>query len=495
MGKRRNCFVTRLVCLGLSSCCGRRRRPKCLLAMRGEVILEDLNVGRVICDSRERMIAEQVDDAEAAPNHDFLSVLRDSLDLASWFLSPSTNRVSEESVGGLVGECRSAPVVVLVSNCSLDARIFVLLCQRWRRVGQSTLGAHPFELALYRPSGHVPTSVPKQRLRQFFRLVVLSNPLAEYLVGGGGDRAGSATTASVLHRAVFFDLGNIALDSSNGDLRQTNSRGKRSMAVVPEPLPLPVSDASVPRDKCHRYCLTSLQHPKQRCIGFARRRVGRGGRVHLDRAYTSLDEYWADLGFSICDNSKNGFISNEFLQEIRNEWLHFKPEKQSASRSPSPGGDSLEPNFVIPCDVTCTDSDLFTEPLHMDLTVLPLSLSCGPVLCDADDGADQDKEKAEGEEERKGSGGLRDGGKLPEVERQPTLNGPATVDMTESSSYSIPVVTPQLPDVILSHSVPSSKPLASITARLPDCKPLAFIPSDQKLVKRTWISWAGARVV
>ena len=164
--------------------------------------------------------------------------------------------------------------------------------------------------------------------------------------------------------------------------------------------------------------------------------------------------------------------------------LHFKPEKQSASRSPSPGGDSLEPNYVIPCDVTCTDSDLFTEPLHMDLTVLPLSLSCGPVLCDADDGADQDKEKAEGEEEGKGSGGLRDEGKLPEVERQPTLNGPASVDMTESSSYSIPVVTPQLPDVILSHSVPSSKPLASITARLPDCKPIAFIPSDQKLVKR-----------
>ena len=50
-----------------------------------------------------------------------------------------------------------------------------------------------------------------------------------------------------------------------------------------QPLPLPVSDAAVPRDKRHRYCLTSLQHPKQRCIGFARRRVGRGGRwiAHL----------------------------------------------------------------------------------------------------------------------------------------------------------------------------------------------------------------------
>ncbi|KAM8822807.1 enhancer of polycomb homolog 1 isoform 2-T3 [Spinachia spinachia] len=41
-------------------------------------------------------------------------------------------------------------------------------------------------------------------------------------------------------------------------------------------------------DPRFRYCLTSLNMP-WRCIGLARRRVGRGGRVLLDRAYTDLD--------------------------------------------------------------------------------------------------------------------------------------------------------------------------------------------------------------
>ncbi|XP_051910605.1 enhancer of polycomb homolog 1-like isoform X3 [Hippocampus zosterae] len=37
-----------------------------------------------------------------------------------------------------------------------------------------------------------------------------------------------------------------------------------------------------------RYCLTSLNTP-QRCVGLARRRVGRGGRFLLDRAHADLD--------------------------------------------------------------------------------------------------------------------------------------------------------------------------------------------------------------
>ncbi|XP_040022991.2 enhancer of polycomb homolog 1 isoform X2 [Gasterosteus aculeatus] len=41
-------------------------------------------------------------------------------------------------------------------------------------------------------------------------------------------------------------------------------------------------------DTRFRYCLTSLNMPR-RCIGLARRRVGRGGRVLLDRAHTDLD--------------------------------------------------------------------------------------------------------------------------------------------------------------------------------------------------------------
>ncbi|XP_067342441.1 enhancer of polycomb homolog 1 isoform X2 [Channa argus] len=42
-------------------------------------------------------------------------------------------------------------------------------------------------------------------------------------------------------------------------------------------------------DPCFRYCLTSLNMPR-RCIGLARRRVGRGGRVLLDRAHTDQDD-------------------------------------------------------------------------------------------------------------------------------------------------------------------------------------------------------------
>ncbi|XP_053198374.1 enhancer of polycomb homolog 1-like [Scomber japonicus] len=43
-----------------------------------------------------------------------------------------------------------------------------------------------------------------------------------------------------------------------------------------------------------RYCLTSLNIPR-RCIGLARRRVGRGGRILLDRAHTDLDSICQSL--------------------------------------------------------------------------------------------------------------------------------------------------------------------------------------------------------
>ncbi|KAM9333678.1 enhancer of polycomb homolog 1-like isoform 2-T2 [Pholidichthys leucotaenia] len=47
-------------------------------------------------------------------------------------------------------------------------------------------------------------------------------------------------------------------------------------------------------DPRFRYCLTSLNVPR-RCIGLARRRVGRGGRILLDRADTGLDNICQSL--------------------------------------------------------------------------------------------------------------------------------------------------------------------------------------------------------
>lgn len=56
-------------------------------------------------------------------------------------------------------------------------------------------------------------------------------------------------------------------------------------------------------DKRYRYTLTSLSSPK-RCIGFARRRVGRGGRVILDRLTTDLDDFWRTLDFTIYEPNR-----------------------------------------------------------------------------------------------------------------------------------------------------------------------------------------------
>lgn len=92
-------------------------------------------------------------------------------------------------------------------------------------------------------------------------------------------------------------------------------------------------------DRRYRFCLTSLSKPNSRCIGFARRRYGRGGRYEsrtdeshvftetfslpiysllFDRAYTPLDPLWSELSRS---SLSNGFPSSELLNEIKNEWL------------------------------------------------------------------------------------------------------------------------------------------------------------------------------
>lgn len=51
-------------------------------------------------------------------------------------------------------------------------------------------------------------------------------------------------------------------------------------------------------DKKYRYTLTSITKPK-RCIGFARRRIGRGGRIILDRLSNEEDDFWRTLDYTI----------------------------------------------------------------------------------------------------------------------------------------------------------------------------------------------------
>ncbi|XP_077993273.1 enhancer of polycomb homolog 1-like isoform X1 [Glandiceps talaboti] len=108
-------------------------------------------------------------------------------------------------------------------------------------------------------------------------------------------------------------------------------------------------------DHRYRFTCTSLRTPR-RCIGFARRRVGRGGRVILDRAYTPIDDHLSDLENSNTSSSlPNGLPLSEILREIRdNKWLHFRPRSPPSSDKPS--GSQTKAPFSVPVSSTSCSS-------------------------------------------------------------------------------------------------------------------------------------------
>ncbi|KAM6153430.1 enhancer of polycomb homolog 1 isoform 4-T4 [Erethizon dorsatum] len=63
-------------------------------------------------------------------------------------------------------------------------------------------------------------------------------------------------------------------------------------------------------DVRYRYCLTTLTVP-QRCIGFARKRVGRGGRVLLDRAHSDYDSIFHHLDLEMLSSPQHSPV-NQF---------------------------------------------------------------------------------------------------------------------------------------------------------------------------------------
>ncbi|XP_054438260.1 enhancer of polycomb homolog 1 isoform X3 [Pteronotus mesoamericanus] len=101
-------------------------------------------------------------------------------------------------------------------------------------------------------------------------------------------------------------------------------------------------------DVRYRYCLTTLTVP-QRCIGFARRRVGRGGRVLLDRAHSDYDSVFRHLDLEMLSlpqhspvnqsantsetNTSDRSFSKDLSQILVNikscRWRHFRPRTPS----------------------------------------------------------------------------------------------------------------------------------------------------------------------
>lgn len=101
-------------------------------------------------------------------------------------------------------------------------------------------------------------------------------------------------------------------------------------------------------DVRYRYCLTTLTVP-QRCIGFARRRVGRGGRVLLDRAHSDYDSVFRHLDLELLSSPQHSPVNqsantsetntsdksfskdlNQILDNIKScRWRHFRPRTPS----------------------------------------------------------------------------------------------------------------------------------------------------------------------
>uniref|UniRef100_A0A8C7KH06 Enhancer of polycomb homolog n=1 Tax=Oncorhynchus kisutch TaxID=8019 RepID=A0A8C7KH06_ONCKI len=103
-------------------------------------------------------------------------------------------------------------------------------------------------------------------------------------------------------------------------------------------------------DPRFRYCLTSLTVPR-RCVGLARRRTGRGGRLLLDRAHTDLDSIFHSLDSDpetepLQDSSSTSSplrnvepaSTSDILLNIKScRWRHFRP--RTLSHHPLGGGD------------------------------------------------------------------------------------------------------------------------------------------------------------
>ncbi|XP_012220867.1 enhancer of polycomb homolog 1 [Linepithema humile] len=107
-------------------------------------------------------------------------------------------------------------------------------------------------------------------------------------------------------------------------------------------------------DKKYRFALTSISKPVPRCIGLARRRMGRGGRMILDRCTADMDEMWSSLDYTIHDSGRepaDSTVTATATTIVKQEWPHFRPKtppESTRKRSRSP---SEESNYDTDSDV------------------------------------------------------------------------------------------------------------------------------------------------
>lgn len=117
-------------------------------------------------------------------------------------------------------------------------------------------------------------------------------------------------------------------------------------------------------DKKYRFSLTSINKPKPKCIGFARRRRGRGGRVILDR-YSDKDDFWSSLDFTVHESKHEASTSSS------SDILHFRPvveESPSEDYSNYPEVEETQetqyPQYPFPSEAESICIDIESEHVN-----------------------------------------------------------------------------------------------------------------------------------
>ncbi|XP_786911.3 enhancer of polycomb homolog 1 [Strongylocentrotus purpuratus] len=155
-------------------------------------------------------------------------------------------------------------------------------------------------------------------------------------------------------------------------------------------------------ERRYRYCCTSIRRPRK-CIGFGRRRIGRGGRIILDRARTMWDDELDDVDEHMYPRSPSPVSSSDeedypvspvdprpsqtslplsqLLEEIKAKRIsHFRPktpppskESQSFSTYPSSSSFHQSSSSLYP--------SLLSESIYMSFPERPTTLSHATSLC------------------------------------------------------------------------------------------------------------------
>ncbi|XP_014245319.1 enhancer of polycomb homolog 1 [Cimex lectularius] len=124
----------------------------------------------------------------------------------------------------------------------------------------------------------------------------------------------------------------------------------------------------------YRFSLASVTQPKPTCVGLVRRRIGRGGRVILDRAGPSMDDFWSSLDFTILDNAKSHSDGVQLQNPPPFQYSrHFRPKTPPSIKSePDVDSDcSLDSNGLLQGSTLCVQVESLTD---CDSTAVELDL-------------------------------------------------------------------------------------------------------------------------